>query len=178
VNNAAFHASVAHHREYEIAVSNWLQRRGWLVLPAYDYSGKGESKAPKLLGVTRQLVVPDLLACRGGKSRWFEVKYKTEASETYSRGNRLETGIDLRLWKHYCQVREESGVEVWIVFVHRKEAEVRGLEIEDLQRHGVRESPRFNYGKGGVFFPWDGLQRLATLTEVLAENDYFARQPA
>lgn len=166
-----FEDSVALGREYEIAVSKFLQRRGWSVLPAYDYSGKGDSKAPRLMNMEGGLVVPDLLACRNGKTRWFEVKWKTRADFTRMT-QRMETGVDGRLYQHYRQVKHQSGQQVWIVFVHIEEQQVRANEIGELDKI-VRYSPNFNNGKGGFFFPWDGIPLVATYDEVTRENAYF-----
>ena len=62
-------------KRYEIAVGDWLKRRGWYVLPAYDYSGLADAKAPKFEAPPQKLalVLPDLLVASSGKSKWAEV---------------------------------------------------------------------------------------------------------
>jgi hypothetical protein len=162
-----FQLALQSAREVEKIVARWLQRRGWLVLPVYDYSGLGDGKAPKLQGDGVSLVTPDLLAARDGSTKWFEVKHKTRADWTRITG-RLETGIDLRLWNHYVRVRASTGCEVWIVFVHEHEDEIRAGEIGALDAI-KRESPRFNNGRGGVFWAWDSLTPMAKWSDVKRE---------
>jgi len=36
--------------EGELIVSGELKRRGWFVIPSYDYSGKDDDKAPRMHG--------------------------------------------------------------------------------------------------------------------------------
>lgn len=167
-------------RRAEKAVGRWLMSRGWLILPVYDYSGLGERKAPKLVAAQAlaSLVVPDLLACRKGLMRWAEVKWKLRADWTRST-QRKETGISKRLWLQYFEVHEQSGLEVWIVFVHQSEGEVRGASLWDL----VALTPRYydggKMGRGGmVFFPYDRIPLLAQLSDVFAETGGCALPPS
>lgn len=107
-------------RTAEELVATELRRRGWYVIPSYDYSGE-DDKAPRLHGPHEvSWVLPDLDVCRGGVRRWVEVKYKSAAAHVYSPRQRvrpdcpLQHGISLRLVEHYRRVREQSGCEVWI----------------------------------------------------------------
>lgn len=111
-------------RAAEQAISRWLQAEGWHILPAYDFSGKNGDKAPRFSGLRSSLIVPDLLGAKG-LLRWYEVKWKHQASRGW-------TGIPLRHWHDYLEVRRISGVEVWLVFVHELEDEIRAGEIGQL----------------------------------------------
>lgn len=172
-------------RRAELAVSLWLQRtRGWHVLPAYDYAGQGEKKAPRLEGLPQSLVVPDLLGAKDGMTAWFEVKLKTHADYTYMTGRR-ETGIALRLWNHYLEVQALTGLRVWLVFVHEEEDEIRTGDLvtlsiaacphgERLRLVGDRPFPTMRVydgskmGRSGmVFFCWDCLIPIARTSELL-----------
>jgi hypothetical protein len=164
-------------RAAEIAVSQWLQRRGWAVLPAYDYSGRDADKAPRMESTERPLVVPDLLAARKGATAWFEVKRKTHADLTRMTG-RLETGIAWRLWDHYHDVRVRTGLPVWVVFVHDKEDELRACEIGEAEfaecNHGRSGRTIRFYGgdkmdrNGMVFFCWSCLVVIGRTSAVMA----------
>jgi hypothetical protein len=164
-------------RRAELAVSRWLQQtRGWHVLPAYDYAGQGERKAPRLEGLPTSLVVPDLLAARQGVSAWFEVKLKTHADYTYLTG-RQETGIALRLWNHYLEVQALTGLRVWLVFVHEDEDEVRAGDLASLavgtclHGDGLPTMRIYDGGKMGhsgmAFFCWECLIPMARTSELL-----------
>ena len=169
-------------RAAELAISRWLQQRGWRVLPAYDYAGQGERKAPKLEAIpaTASLVVPDLVAVRAGNARWCEVKWKQRADFTRITG-RLETGIAARLWEHYRNVRVVSGLEVHLLFVHADEDEVRGAELAYLDggrcNHGPHQDTPikrvYHGGKMGrsgmVFFCWHCLASYARTSIIMAE---------
>lgn len=162
-------------RKAERAISCWLQQRGWRVLAAYDYSGLSDDKPPRLEGTPKSLVVPDLLTARKKLCFWIEVKCKTEASYTYITG-RMETGLNFRLWDHYQQVMNETGIPVWIFFVHDEEDEIRGHRIDYLQAascdHGTSRIPIFRESHSNamgymVFFCWDCLLPIALTSEVL-----------
>jgi len=168
--NDEFQRKLALGREFEKLIAAWLKSRGWRILPVYDYSGLGEDKAPKLEGAapTPSLIVPDLLTARMGELKWVEVKYKTKADWT-RKTSRLETGINLRLWKHYVEVQAVTGVPVWIMFVHEHEQEVRGESIDQL-RQDFRVYDGNKMGRGGmVFFAYDELKRLTNLPELRRE---------
>lgn len=175
---ATFEEQLAFARRYEKGVARWLMQRAWRILPTYDFSGSDGDKTPTLLAADgdQSLVLPDLLACKDGDTRWVEVKYKDSADWTRLT-NRLETGISLRLWTHYVRVRAVTGISVWIMFVHRLEGEVRGAEIETLSRMPPRIYDGRKMGRGGMaFFPWDGLQLMTSLSDILPEDPEAAAQ--
>lgn len=107
---------------------------------------------------------------------WLEVKRKSKADYTVTKG-RYETGIPLRLWNDYLDVQHETGLDVWIMFVHEQEDEVRGQRITYLNNgecnHGKyshdsirRESNSDRMGRM-VFFCWECLKHIACTSEVL-----------
>jgi len=164
---STFEAKLEIGRAAEKLVAAWLKRRGWRILPVYDYSGLDEGKAPKLEAEKAEdsLVTPDLLAARAGVMSWFEVKYKTRADWT-RKTKRFETGISLRLWRHYREAQAASGATVWLVFVHEQEDEIRAGALDDLAKV-KRDYCDVKMGRGGMaFFPWDSLKRLGKLSDV------------
>lgn len=152
-------------RRIEMALSLWLKRRGYKVLPTYDYSGQQDNKAPKLesLQPEHSLVVPDLFCIKRGRIRWVEVKLKSEAP-MYRKLNRRQTGFSRRLWDHYNKVQEESGAEVILVFVHEKEREVRAARLDTLKTMLQQWESRTMGDM--VYFPYDSLTLVATLDEL------------
>jgi hypothetical protein len=152
----------------EEGVSMWMKKRGCLVLPAYDYSGSEKSKAPKLEAYTggRSLIIPDLLVTGRGDTKWVEVKFKSEATLTRSTGL-IETGFSARLFDDYVLVRDSSGIDVWVFFVHVKEGEVRGADMSRLLSMSRRYMGKSMGDDGMVFFPYYDLDVIASFDEVL-----------
>jgi hypothetical protein len=159
----SFQEQLERSRQWEIAVGDWLRSRGCYVLPAYDYSGKDDDKAPRLQspdGCT-DLVIPDLAVFkRDTAGRWVEVKVKSCADE-YRIGGYRVTGFSLRHWEHYQQVQEISGTEVLMIFIHMAEREVRAATLDALA--GPLLSHRYTGSRMGrhgmVFFRYDEMPR-------------------
>lgn len=167
VSSNTFEAKVLEARRYEKALATWFQRRfGAYVLPTYDYSGLQENKAPKLMSASAGLVIPDLLLCRNGKTTWAECKWKTNA-DLHRKTGHFVTGINARHFSHYKQVKNISGCDVVIMFLHILEGEMRGDEIDALPEvHHLYEGKMM--GKGGmVFWQWDKLRRWCHLEDVM-----------
>ena len=82
--------------------------------------------APMLSGKKSSSIAPDSLVIGEGQTRWCEVKAKSE--QTYYHLNKeWQTGIEQRHWNHYQQVEVESGIPVWLVFVHLKQVVNRDI---------------------------------------------------
>jgi len=145
---AEFKAAVEKARVYERGLADWLGRKGWHVLPVYDFCGLAEDKAPKLQTDGSGLVLPDLLVCRDGRACWLELKQKQRAT-LHRMSGVLETGISLRLWGQYRAVKAVSGLQVWLVFAHVEEDEVLAQEIDMLEPR-IYDGPRM--GRGGMAF--------------------------
>lgn len=169
-----FEAKLAFGQEGEQTVSEWLQGRGHMVFPAYETEGK-DLKGPQLFSTSGDLVLPDLLAFKGGKAIWFEVKRKT--CFTWHRiSGRWVTGIDLHHYNHYLEVAGRTEFPVWLMFYHPKSTpDARDVEhgcpascpsglfggdITDLSRS---ENHRHeNWGRNGmVYWASDSLKPLA-----------------
>lgn len=165
----SFEERIAQGREIEKAVAAWLMARGTKILPVYDYSGLADGKAPKFTAakISESLVVPDLLGAKSGHCIWFEVKYKHHADFT-RKTQQFETGISYRLWMHYQQVEQESGIPVWLLFAHYKENELRGERLSSLKGNArIYNGPKMG-SSGMVFFNYRSLKRFAALTDIIA----------
>lgn len=169
-----FESALAHAREQEKRLAGYVRGRGFYLLPTYDFSGKGDDKAPKLEAPPggRSLVVPDLLAWGPSESLWIECKWKQRADFYRKSGHRV-TGISLRLWRHYGEVQRRTGLRVVIAFLHEDEGEVR---IASLARLAV--APMFSHqyagGKMGssgmIFFGYDAIPLRAQLADLPADT--------
>jgi len=142
-----------------LAVADFLKNKGWFVIPSYDYSGEDGNKAPKLQGLNKNFVIPDLDISKEGKRKWAEVKTKTSASYTRIT-NQYEHGIPLRHFEHYQEVEKITGCEVWL-FVYELEAETllfQKLNILSLNKR-VYTGNKMNWD-GMIFFPRDKFNTL------------------
>lgn len=151
--------------ELEAALSDYLQRDGWYALEVYDCSGQNDDKAPAMFSENSHLILPDLFIVRQGRPpRWVEAKRKTHADFT-RKTQQLETGLSLRLYRHYKGVKRESGLNVYIFFGHDKENQVRYCEVDAFPNprtySGTKMGPH-----GMVFFPWKELTFLCAMTEL------------
>jgi hypothetical protein len=149
-------------REWEKRLAAWVRGLGYYVIPTYDFSGVGESKAPKLLAPpgSQDLVLPDLLCWKDGRSRWLECKWKTEAS-FYRKGGYLTTGISTRLWSHYERVEKLTSSEVVLAFLHEKEGVIRGGSLAECRAAHSHIDPTDRMQRGGMhFFRFDDAEPL------------------
>jgi len=152
---------------YEKAFALYLQRRGYYILPTYDYTGLKDDKAPRLKGENQSLVVPDLLAAKNGLFSWFEIKLKQQA-DLYRKTNVLETGLALRHWKHYQEVKRLTGTLVNIIFIHEKEQEIRCGELSILEKYHSHTYKGDRMDRGGtIFFAYERLPRVGTFADLL-----------
>lgn len=174
-----FEQTLAMGRVGESAISRWLQARGHAVFPAYEIE-EGSGKGPQLFAASGDLVLPDLLAFRDGRIRWFEAKHKTCFS-WHRLTQRWVTGIDLRHYGEYREVAARTGVPVWLLFFHPM-AEPSGEDMahgcphecptglfgNDLDVLAECENHRSDrHGKSGmVYWARDALRLIALADEV------------
>lgn len=160
----------------ESLISQWLIKRGFQILPAYqvEYStGKG----PRLFGSYGQLISPDLLAFNTrGRIIWVEAKSKS-AFTWHRASSTWQTGIDKRHWAEYIQVAKETAWPVWILFLHKDgrakdtpdgKASPTGLFGNTLMllEKTIHHS-HDNHGPSGmVYWEMGALQKLAEFTDL------------
>jgi len=168
--NATFAQQLRFGMIAESAIATWMRRRGWSVLPAYEKeidSGKG----PRLFTPNQALISPDMLAFQGVRVYWVEAKHKT-AFTWHRKTSCWTTGIDLRHYKDYCKVADESPWPVWLLFLqrggHAKDSPetspcgLYGNSIDYLREH---ESHRWD-SVGMVYWSIDSLRLLTTMEEM------------
>jgi len=175
----SFEQNLATGQMGESLISRWLQGRGHAVFPAYQIEHQ-TGKGPQLFAKSGDLVLPDLLAFRGGEVRWFEAKHKT--CFTWHRiSGRWTTGIDLRHYHEYQEVAHRTSLPVWLLFFHPKsqpdQRDIRhgcpsqcptGLFGNDIAKLVETENHRSDkWGKSGmVYWAKDSLRLIAEAHEV------------
>jgi hypothetical protein len=157
-----FEEQLQYGRGAEMAVAEYLKSRGFCIIPSYDYSGKGDDKAPKLTGVIGAFPVPDLDVAKDGGRRWIEVKRK--AGATFHRNSGAwEHGIPLRLFNAYKKVEEITGNEVWLFVVEDETSDVLCGKLSILAQSGrCYTGYKMSWG-GMIFFPRKKFIKLTTL---------------
>lgn len=157
-----FEEALSRSREREKAFARWLGRWAY-VLPVYDFSGHGESKAPKLSGAREGLVCPDFLVSHDGLTVWVELKHKRSS---WSGLGYPETGMSLRLWDQYRRVQDATGISVYVVFAHVAEDKITWDPIhtlESLPSKRIYKGDRFAHM---VFWRLEELKMIKRYTEV------------
>lgn len=102
-------------RAGEHVVSRELRRRGYYVIPSYDYVGE-EEKAPRMQGRDRGHILPDLDVSHPDKKRvWVEVKTKKHSVVFRKTGDERH-GINRAHWAAYKEVERITGCKVWLCF--------------------------------------------------------------
>ena len=157
----------------EDAISLWLMKKGYAVLPAYQVQ-MDTGKGPRLFTAERSYIAPDLLAFTSGKVVWIEAKHKT--GFTWHRlTSCFVTGIDLRHYSDYIAVQERGHWAVHLMFLHdggtakdspNSPSGLYGQSLSYLTRH--EHHRHANWGKGGMVY-WDikDLRVYAPLAEVV-----------
>jgi hypothetical protein len=121
----------------ESYIAKWFQKKGYNVLPVYEKE-ISEGKGPVLFTATLQkLISPDMLAFKGEKIYWVEVKHKSAFSWHRITG-RWVTGIDLKHYNDYLEIAKT--VFVWPVL------------LMFLHKDGIaKDTPRGMVGPTGLF---------------------------
>lgn len=150
----------ARGRAGEKIVASILMRRGWFIVPSYDYSGKDDDQAPKMERGGERLIIPDLDICREGERRWAEVKTKGQPT-LHRMSGVLEHGISIRHRDHYLRVQRESGCKVWLFIYEEQTGEVIYALLDELEPgREWRGNSRPGY-RDMVFYPRSAFRRWA-----------------
>lgn len=162
-------------REAELAVAKWLMRRGYHVVPSYDYAGLDHEKPPRLQGEAKGYAIPDLDVAKDGDRRWVEVKWKAKPSPTYSsrltgcKGIVDAHGIAKRLIDQYMTVQRITGTAVWVFVVEGHSGEWLCQKLDTL-RSGKEWSTRSAAMGDMVFWPRAAFRLLGAVGRALARE--------
>lgn len=167
-----FETNFAFGVQGEHFVADWLMRRGNVVAPLYQF--ENSNGAPALFSIqgagVEKTILPDL-TCFSNSKCWFaEVKRKNRWAIGYRSAGSFETGFNSRHLMHYERVAKQTGMDVWLFFLHES-SEPTGLFT---MRVGASK-PRFWNGKSKsgdrsstseVFWLLSDLKKVAELNEV------------
>ena len=131
-----FSERLAFGEDGEHLVARFLMSRGVVLSPLYQF--QNHDRAPVALwevdGAQVSGVLPDLACWNKGRAFFAEVKRKTRW--VHWEGAR-ETGFDQRLWREYRRIRTQSGVPVWVFFVHEQQ-EPCGIYLVNIDKKPSR----------------------------------------
>ena len=177
MNTITFQTNLSSGRLAEGVIANWLRRRGNTVIPAYELESVGQ-KGPQVYAPNFELVAPDLLVWKDGKTCWIEAKSKSVFA--WNRTTKAwVTGIDLHYYEQYQKVLShfEFKWDVWLLFLHSSsipsDADLRhgcpvkcptGLFGNSLNvLRSVEHSRDLRWGRTGmVYWQHSSLKLLAT----------------
>lgn len=140
LRKAGFDSALAFGQEGEQLIAAYLLDRGVAVQPLYQFDG--HSHAPVILwsadGATARRAAPDLTCWKDGECFFVEVKRKTrwvgaKGSWRWDSGapRGLETGLNDRLYRAYCDIQDRTGAAIWIFFLHETQPPL-GLYLIEL----------------------------------------------
>lgn len=143
-----FKLNLAFGQEGEKEVTFLLLKKGYSILPLYQFT---DDISPKILKGDLSFVSPDLTIFKNGKTTFIEAKRKTgwvKYKET------IETGCDFRLYEHYKKVSSETGIELWMVFVHENEKPngIYAINIKEEGRYWDGKTPQGKSVHKPMFF--------------------------
>ena len=124
----------------------------------------GGRGAPSLLGGGETM--PDLQVFSANGNRWVEIKEKTTTGVYMLLGGLRTTGMDIHNARQYRRVQEETGMGVMVVFIHKKQDEIRAAWLDDLAStsvYGVNHCEK----NGMVYFDYDALPRICGREELI-----------
>jgi hypothetical protein len=137
-------------------------RRGHGVMPVYECES-GKYKGPQVFTVDSKLVAPDMMVLMG-MGRTMFVESKNKSGFTWSRRHaRFETGIDIRHYDDYLQIRKTTGIGLWVLFLQNggavkdapadKPNSPRGLFGNEIMVLAQKESHRdMRHGRTGMVY--------------------------
>ncbi len=187
-------------RDGEGLVRCFIMSKGRIIVEVGALGDKGlHGHAPSLYVPNKggyRLIAPDLLTINPYVSpslwtkdsiwefpfAWFEVKHKSTAT-FYRKKQRWQTGIDRRLYQHYCQVDQDTQIPVWLLFLHQDYVRTKPLMAPDCPTglYGCPITQPYSddwkddsYEKKGyrdmVYWGIEELLQLATLEQVFAAS--------
>lgn len=177
----SFEETLAIGRRTENRIVEWLRARNNGVITVYEIQHE-KGGGPRFFTKTRAYVAPDVLVFpkhQPIKTLWCETKHKTTFSWRYTK-REWQTGIDIKHYRDYLEVQKETGVPVWLLFLHvcptprthdlnngcPEQCPV-GLFGGDILQLRGRESHRSDrHGRSGmVYWSVDALKKMAPIDQ-------------
>ena len=111
---ASFKEQLSFGEEGEHEVAQWLITKGVSVLPLYQFNPEN---TPCIYHMQGKTTSPDLV-CFKNDSFMVEVKTKNQWVRF---GDRIETGLNLKHYKHYEKIELLTNKKVYVFFNHKVE---------------------------------------------------------
>lgn len=121
----------------EKLVGELAEEFGWFMMRADEAISK---KAPMLERKHERTVLPDILASRGGDSRFIEVKTKSKPVPRRKENGTLQHGVDSPNWKAYCDTQRETGLPVWLFVYENDSGTLLRARLNDLEIHHIADN--------------------------------------
>ena len=118
-NQKSFKDMLSFGEDGEHEVAQILLKNGISVMPLYQFES---THSPFIIKETNKIIAPDLICF---KNDCFLVEVKTKNQWVEYKGV-IETGLDLRLYKHYEEIQKATNKEFFIFF-NQKEKEPTGF---------------------------------------------------
>ncbi len=156
----SFEEKLAFGKEGEHEVGEYFMRRGYSLLPLYQFS---EDLAPKIYNDGGVIISPDIFVAGLKKAFWVEVKTKNRWIKYL--GN-LETGLNERHFNEYLRINRKTELPVYVVFNH-KEDMPNGFYFVEITTPFQRIWDGINRANGKRISPPLVLWRIEMLTKIL-----------
>lgn len=111
-----FEKQLEYGEDGEHIVADYLLKKEFVILPLYQFENKNQT--PYLLYDKKLLILPDLTVWKNGKTYFIEVKRKRQWVKFK---NKIETGINYKLFKSYEEITLITDSIIYLWFVHEYE---------------------------------------------------------
>jgi hypothetical protein len=106
-------------KDGELAVLSWRRKSNTYVMPASEYSGKDDTRAPMICTLKERVILPDFLCAKNGRTWWDEAKAKSKALSWRNHGGKKYHGIEKRQYHHYRAIRRITGLPVGLIIYEK-----------------------------------------------------------
>lgn len=181
-----FEESLEIGRLSESAIVSWLRARGNGVITVYEIQHDAKMGPRFLASRSRAFVAPDVLCFGGGgQVLWCETKHKTVFS-WHRKTQQWVTGVDLHHFRDYQRVANETGLPVWLAFLHVSAEPIAadrrhncpfecptGLFVGEIWRLANEYNHTHeNWGRHGmIYWSSNSLHRLAPAEDVMRYHE-------
>ncbi len=124
-NKINFKEKLAFGQEGEKEIAEILIRKGYNIMPLYQFS---DELSPQIISLNGSFTSPDLMCFKNGKSIFVEVKSKKKWVEFKGV---IETGCNYKHYKHYKDLSLKTKLKVYMVFNH-VEGNYQGVYYTDV----------------------------------------------
>lgn len=173
----SFNESLEHGKIGEGLIAQWLQSRGWYVIPIYEKQ-IDDGKGPRVYAPQgKKIIAPDALIMHPDTRRVMFVECKRKSVFSwYRKTQQWQTGVDLKHWENYLQLYSQTGYEIWLLFLHENSEKEGwdepypcpvGLFGQDIRKLESLGRIGREHAKGMIYWNHEDLVCLASIKEVM-----------